>query len=134
MIQHDFNDDSNTTQEEMSRYIERLEKAARFFILKFFSERRFHCGGTIPQNKLLSQSSINIVLSTSFCDGVDECYTVVPKSTFEEQLANFLSLFAEVKAAGIPKKLQTGIMLLYYRFCKGFKVEDKAFNIAHLLE
>lgn len=134
MNQQDFNDDSNAAQEEMNRYIERLEKAARFFIIKFFSRRRFHCGGAIPKNKLLSQNSINIVLSTNFCDGIDECYKVMPNSIPEEQLSNLISLLSEVKMAGIPKKLQTGIMLLYYRFCKGFNVEDKALNIAHLLE
>lgn len=144
MIHQEVTDsDADVSHEgHLSEYIERLEASAKHFITKFFANKDFHCGGPIPQNRLLSRSSLNIVLSTDFCKGVQECYRVMPKTTpppdfdirwYSWDVDCFLPIFASVRAVGIPKEFQAGMMLLYYKFCEGCKVEEKAFDISHII-
>lgn len=129
----------------LTAYIKALEEQAKGYIGQFFANKKFHCGGPIPKNYLYSEQSINLVLSTEFCKGVDLCYEALttvraPKNHDEEETVPWdiymvLNLIAEVRAMQIPKDFQAGIMLLYLKLCKGARMPEKnEVDITHITE
>jgi hypothetical protein len=114
--------------------IKAYEKQAREYMEKFFKDKKFHCGGAIPQKQLFSDANVDLVLSTTFCEGVDMAYEMVEnirvprnyEQEIEYDIYLVLDTICAVKACGIPKPFQGGIVLLYLKFCKGMALPESA--------
>lgn len=112
------------------------EKQAREYMEKFFKDKKFHCGGAIPQKQLYSDANVDLVLSTTFCEGVDLAYEMVKnirvprnyEQEIEYDIYLVLDTICAVKSCGIPKPFQGGIVLLYLKFCKGMTLPESATN------
>lgn len=119
-----------------------LRELAREAIERFFADKRFHCGGPIPQNFLFCEDSLRTVMGTTIdvaTEGwaaehihprltpeVDQINTV---ENYDDPVVPFdvhytLCLIQQLRNRGIPKIFQPGMMLLYYKFCKGFPIPD----------
>lgn len=139
----DDDDESVKDVPTISVYIKALEELTKGFIERFFKDKTFHCGGPIPRNSLYSEQSINLVLGTEFCVGIDQCYEAIstlrkPRNyndeTIEWDIGIVLSLINEARSMEIPKDFQAGIMLLYLKLCKGCRTpEKKELDITHLI-
>lgn len=143
LVEDDCPDNAPVYEGWLETYIQLLERDARTYIERFFADKTWHCGGPIPLNQLYSEQSVHIVMSTEFGEGIDICYKVLkqcpPPSDFDHRLINWdtycmINLITEIRSYGIPKPLQSGMMLLYLKFCKGYRVPEKNLNIAHIIE
>jgi hypothetical protein len=126
---------------ELGLDIKELKELARFNIESFFADKSYHCGGPIPQSILLSDDSVMTVLGTT----VDlwreweerEIYPLLrierdqinDRTSYHNRSVSFpvhytLRLVQNLRDHNVPKRLQFGMMLLYYNFCKGFKIPD----------
>lgn len=114
----------------------RVEQSIKEKLLSFFKDFNFYCGGPIPSKLVCSSESVNLVLSTPFDPGLKFIYEYVlptfkkplAKSTQVEvdwQIELVLKLLAECRSKHIPIDYQAGILMLYFKYCHGFK--DVAF-------
>lgn len=97
----------------------------------FFKNRKYHLGGEIPENLLLSKNSIDFLLNTDFDSGIDYCYSkITPQFNdtplrFPDDLAwdirVVVKLGRDAGALGIPICYRAGLILLYFKFCQGAK-------------
>lgn len=110
-----------------------LKELAKESLLLFFKRKSWFVGGEVPEKELLSEESINAVLFTPFGDEPfafihEKCLPCVrqPKSYTETSLpytvSFLLELLAEMRSMSIPKEFQPGLVLLYFKFCKGINV------------
>lgn len=127
----------------LGEYIKTLKELASVYLLAYFKNKQFHCGGPITKSMLLSERNLNIVLSTPFADGSNEIYSAfvykpIPEnhnqSEIPFQTKRFLDLLAEVSKFGIPIYFKAGIMLLHLQFCEGSKIKDKKLDVTHIIE
>jgi hypothetical protein len=127
--------------QELGIDLEVLKQLAHESIDTFFKDKTFHCGGTIPQGMLHSPDSVKTVMGTTSeaCSNYEKDHiypllymakdqiikTVPYKSrSVPFQVHYTLRLIQNLRDCGIPKCLQFGLILLYYKFCKGFKIPD----------
>lgn len=125
---------------ETSIYSEDLEDLAKSSIETFFSDKKMFCGGAIPQIELFSDLSIKTVLRNQFDDRVfdyihNHCLTKVPppadfkRNTVSWSVRYLISLLDDLKKKSLPKDFQPGLLLLFFKFCKGFSIPaPPAFN------
>lgn len=110
-----------------------FRKLAETYIRSFFKEKSWFCGGPIPQRELISDFSIKTVLRTQFDERCFDfihykCLPLVPNienfkdNTVTWEVHCLLQLINELKSLGVPKEFQPGIILLYFKFCKGQKI------------
>lgn len=110
-----------------------LRQLARSAIKDFLQDKERHSGGNISQTELYSDDSIKTVLRTQFDDATFEyihenCLSRIPPSkkyrdaTVPWPVHVLLGLLTELKYLQIPKELQPGLLLLYFKFCKGFDI------------
>ena len=110
-----------------------LEKLATECINLIFGDKSWFCGGPIPERELLANSSVKTVLRTQYdacCfDFIhDECLPLIPdiegwdNVTVPWTVHNLLLLFHELGEKGIPPEFRPGLLLLYFKFCKGVKI------------
>lgn len=132
------------TQDEVSELdidFEGMKKWAGECIEKFFADKRFHCGGPIPQNLLVTPENVMTVMGTSSeaCSQFEDKY-IYPLLKIEKdqmhdqhtyscrgvpfQVHYTLRLIQNLRDKDIPKRFQFGMILLYYKLCKGFKIPD----------
>lgn len=100
----------------------------------YFSNKSWFVGGSIPVRELLSDSSVKTILRTQFDDVTfnyihEQCLSKVPAPAGFEAEPNMpwsvvflLQLLSEMKMMGFPKDFQPGLILLYFKFCKGQKI------------
>jgi hypothetical protein len=123
-------------QQNLKFYLTLVRAEVRLHLQNFFADKSYHFGGPIDQRHLTNESHVNLILSTPFCDGVDQCYAVMPRPNdpnFDEVKA-LLELLNDVKGRHIPKEFQAGVMLLYYKLCKGMKIpEKKELDLTHII-
>jgi hypothetical protein len=102
-------------------------------ILAYFKDKDWFCGGPIPQRELTAETSIKTVLRTRFDDRCfnfihEECLPTIPNLTDWSQVGVswevhcLLELLEDMRACWIPKEFQPGMVLLYFKFCKGVKI------------
>ena len=102
-------------------------------IKAFLHGREHHSGGTIPEKELYSDSSLKTVLRTQFDDKTFEyihkrCLSQIPRdpsyreTTVPWNVHYLLGLLKELKGLTLPKDFQPGLLLLFFKFCKGFEI------------
>jgi hypothetical protein len=125
--------------EEMGVDLEEWKKWAAKSIEGFFKDKKYHCGGRIPPHLLLSEDNIKTVMGTTIETlSKWEEHHIYPRLYVEKdqiskrdvwtsELVSFgvyytIQLIHNLCRLGIPKQFQFGMMLLYYKFCKGFEI------------
>lgn len=97
----------------------------------YFEGKDYSIGGPIPHNQLFSTKSIQTVLRCNFVDCVDFIHEeIMPKLNLKKipgipvHSDYIIRMIDEMKALKIPPKYRGGMMLLYFKLCKGFKIPD----------
>lgn len=130
---------------DLDIFKEDLENLARRQINNFFREKKLYCGGPIPNSYLMSDSSITTVVCSKFADGIQSFYEVItssiPKKPFElegedidHDIYYFLTLLHETHRCNVWIKFRAGMILLYLKLCKGYKIPSIPYDISHYLE
>jgi hypothetical protein len=112
-----------------------LRKLAVDCISEYFQDKRFFCGGDIPQRDLFSEHSVKTVLRTQLDDRCfdfihAECLPMVrqPKTysdpTVPWNIHYLLSLLADLQSRQLPKEYFPGLLLLYFKFCHGSEIME----------
>lgn len=127
----------------MAQFTEEAETEARKQLANFFQDKKFYCGGPIPNTMLMSQLSITTVMSVEFMSGIDMIYDVFkvnglkpPKDYAEDidyDIHYLLQLLNETKKCNVLRSFQSGMMLLYLKYCKGYRIPTVPHDITHLL-
>lgn len=110
-----------------------LKELASHSLDSFFKTKSWFVGGPIPKKDLFSDDSIKTVLRTPFDDKTftflhEECLVKVPQASWYTEtsvpwtVAFLIQLINEMKSLGLPKDFQPGLLLLYFKFCKGIKI------------
>ncbi len=119
-----------------SKFIKKQTDRAKLFIERFFENKEWFCGGPIPQSELLKQSSVDTVIGTEFCKGIETIYALLEKyGVLQEKSQDIRFVLKQLKItkqAGIPKSYQAGMILLYLKFCKGLLLPKLEFDVSHL--
>lgn len=103
-------------------------------IYRYLGDKRYFIGGPIPKNHLLSTKSIQTVLRVEFDEAVqfihDNCIPKLkPDPTYTDpsipwEVHYMLNMLWELGTLEIPKRFKGGLMLLYFKFCKGYQIPD----------
>lgn len=118
---------------EKGQHAPDLRELARLSLKAFLQSKTHHSGGSIPEKELFSDASFKTVLRTPFDDKTfhyihDKCLPTIPKqkwykdATVPWTVHVLLGLLAELKMLQIPKEIQPGLLLLYFKFCKGCEI------------
>jgi hypothetical protein len=121
-----------------SRYYSDLKKLACDNLLLFFENKISDSGEKISKEELLYEENINILLNTCFDSKTfdfihDYCLISISKPcNYKEKIpwtVNFLiKLLEEMIFFKVPKELHSGLILLYFKFCKGIKIPNYLIN------
>ncbi len=98
----------------------------------FFKDKSYFCGGRVPECELLSEFSKQ-TLRTQFDDRCfdflhERCLPLIPvdpeynEPTVPWTVHCLLGLLNDLKKRDIPKEYQPGLLLLYFKFCKGVEI------------
>jgi hypothetical protein len=112
-----------------------VKKLAKSSIEDYFKTKNWFAGGPIPKQELLSDQSIKTVLNTPFDDSTftfihENCLVKIPQpSSYTEPslpwtVEFLLELLREMKSLGLPKDFQPGLVLLYFKFCRGMAIPN----------
>lgn len=107
-------------------------------IHRYFENKRYYIGGPIPNSMLFSEQSVLTVLKCSFENGFvfvmdylnENCLPKLrPDSHYKDPTVSWtshfvLQLLSEMMSLEIPQNFKPGLMLLYFKFCKGMKIPD----------
>jgi hypothetical protein len=118
---------------EKSIHAPDLKEFARWSIKAFLQPKMGYDDKPIPVEELFSGESLKTVLRTQFDDKTfeyihDNCLAKIPQqewyreSTIPWTVHTLLGLLNELKHLQIPKDFQPGLLLLYFKFCKGFEI------------
>lgn len=110
-----------------------LNKLSKEAISNFFGNKSWYCGGPIPKSELESDWAVKTVLRTHFDDAAfdyihDKCLTKIPESAGYNDpsvpwtVHTLLGLLDEIRGYGVSKDFQPGLLLLYFKFCKGIEI------------
>lgn len=113
-------------------------------IQDFFRDKKFHAGGSIPNSMLLTEKNFQIVVSTEFGPGIDLAYKLFEKSNInpppgfdhekiEWDVYYVLNILENMRQNRIRQEFQAGILLLYFKICKGQSLPEIPFDITHLI-
>jgi hypothetical protein len=131
-------------QGDTKAFMRRLQLEAWVSFKRFFADKKFHAGGTIPASCIFTQQNFNRAISTPFNEGIDLCYKLldrrhlIPPVGFDHEMIDWdvycmLNLLGEVQRCKIPPHLQAGVMVLYFKLCLGHKLPDIPLDITHLI-
>lgn len=111
-----------------------ISVAVEHYMRDFFQSKSWYCGGRIPQRDLFSDASIKTVLRTTFCKEWEEfvhakCLPTIPLDPSYKAAAHLpwtvrclIDLLDSMGSCAIPKEFRPGMVLLYFKFCKGVKI------------
>lgn len=110
-----------------------IKELAIFSIKAFFEDKSWFCGGPIPETELITPETIKTVLRTPNDDETfdfihKKCLAVIPRPRQYRQTANpwtiqmLLDLLKDMRRQWLPKDFQPGLLLLYFKFCKGIQI------------
>jgi hypothetical protein len=127
------NHDESCDKGEIIENIEDLKKYATDCIRLFFKDKKYFCGGPVPERELKSEFAQQTVLKTQFDDRCfdfihEVCLPVFPvdknynETTVPWTVHCLLGLLTDLKSFGIPKDSQPGLLLLYFKFCHGIEI------------
>ena len=112
-------------------------KDVRNFVIQslklYFKDKSWFVGGPIPERELLSEGSIMTVLNNTFNDSTfnfihTECLSHIPQSKWFKNeglswsIVYLIRLLSTMKRLNLPKDFQPGLVLLYFKFCKGCNI------------
>src|SRR4051812_27671516 len=115
---------------ECSEHSADLRILAKHCLEVFLSEKTDHKDQPINKGMLLSDENIKLVLRTPFDDFTlnfihNKCLSQIPKQpwyrdkTVPWNVHYLLGLLVEMRSLMVPKEFQPGLLLLYFKFCKG---------------
>lgn len=110
-----------------------LRAAARGYIRDFLGGKPHFRGGAMDPRELYSEQSCRVVLRTPFDDATflyihEQCLERIPRKKWYRDVTvswpvhYLLGLLSELRDRGIPKEMQAGLLLLYFKFCMGFPI------------
>ena len=122
--------DSEETSIENNCHLSDLKVLAVQCIRRFFKGRKSLSGVNLTDNHVVTKENIHMVMRTPFDDDVfnyihSECLPVIPKSkkyhdpTLPWSVHCLLVMIGKLKKLKIPKEFQPGMLLLYFKHCKG---------------
>lgn len=119
---------------ENSEYALELSLQAGDAICSFFKDKCDPQGRPLEATRLQTDENIGVVLRAKFDDPtfdfIHKCLarTAKPKTykdgTLSWPVYCLLSLINELKAKRLLKEFQPGLLLLYFKFCKGFDISS----------
>ena len=118
---------------EKEEFYADLNTLAEESIRDFFGNKSWYCGGPIPNEELEADWAVKTVLLTQFDDVVfdyihDECLVKIPEDpkysdpSVPWTVHILLGLLSELKSHGISKDFQPGLLLLYFKLCRGIEI------------
>lgn len=118
---------------EKGESIEDRKRFAEDCIRLFFKDKKYFCGGPIPERELVSDFALQTFLRTEFDDRCfdfihEHClssFKVDPEyedATVPWEVHCLLGLLDDLKSLIIPKEHHPGMLLLYFKFCHGVKI------------
>lgn len=117
---------------------ERLRELAQWSIEAFFEDKSYFIGGPIPNNELLSDDSILLLLRATSTDKLfnfihEECLEKLRQPLHWSHskmvpwtIDTLIGLLKDMHRNFIPKDFEPGLLLLYFKFCKGLKIPSAA--------
>ena len=119
-----------------SSIVRKYREVAKNFIKRFFEDKDWFCGGPIPNSELLNKASVDVVVGTEFCTGIDTLYAILKNNNLlqnkNKDILFVIKRLKDTKNKGIPKVFQAGILLLYLKHCKGIPLPALKFDEEHL--
>lgn len=118
---------------ETGENAELLRNLATLSIKRFFSDKKYFCGGPVPECLLYSENSILLVMRTQNNDSNFEfihrnCLDKLPENKqfssdpIPWSIRFLITLMSDLKKKSIPYPYHAGMLLLYFKFCKGQRV------------
>ncbi len=128
--------------DELVERMEQIDEQTRDFIRKFFSDKEFFCGGSIPDRLMVSQENVELVEETSFADGaqlfhnnIDNAFSANDNfdlkinplkmpgiSVLNAARDLLLKIIEDMFHKGIPKPRTGGLLVLYLELVEGVKI------------
>jgi hypothetical protein len=102
-------------------------------IKAFLAQKQSYEGRPLSSEELITDDNIKTVLRTQFDDETflfihNKCLSRIPQpdwykeSTVPWNVHYLLGLLQELKYLKLPKDFQPGLLLLYFKYCKGFDI------------
>lgn len=119
---------------EKADHILDVEQFACQCMEAFFRNKKNFIGKSILNSELYSRLNLDIVIKTKFDDETfkfihENCLTIFPQekwykdTTVPWTVYVLLELINELKSLRVPKELQTGMLLVYFKLCHGIKLQ-----------
>jgi hypothetical protein len=110
-----------------------VKEFVRKTLKSFFEFKEGYDQKPIPEHHLFSDESFRTVLRTPFDDNTflfihKNCLAKIPKqkwyrdTTVSWQVHYLIGLINDLKSLHVPKEFQAGLILLFFKFCKGLDV------------
>ncbi len=110
-----------------------LRQLALYSIKFFLEDKKDQFNEKLDINRLLTNDNVKIVLRTQFDDDTflfihDNCLSKIPKdqnyrdNSVPWNVHYLLGLLADLKMRQLPKEFQPGLILLYFKYCKGLEI------------
>lgn len=127
--------------EEATLHLDRIKREIRYCLEKFFTGKRYYCGGPLPMQHLLSDTMIDFVGRMGLCPGlhlIGKILERTPPGVIEDEnvevswdiyMAN--EMVSECHRCGVPSDYQSGTILLYMKYCHGIIIPDFLECLAH---
>ena len=118
---------------EKGEFAADLKTLAKESIRVFFGNKSWYCGGPIPEEELEAAWVVQTVLRTQFDDTAfdyihNECLIKIPEDpkysdpSVPWTVHTLIGLLKELKSHGISKDFQPGLLLLYFKLCRGVEI------------
>jgi hypothetical protein len=113
---------------EKCEYRVDMRQLATDCISLFFFNKKWFCGGPIPQAELLSDSNIKTVMRTRFDKRWEvfvhgTCLPLIPDADSHElRVRRLIRLLEDMGSVWIPGCFRSGMVLLYFKICWGVKI------------
>lgn len=107
---------------------------AQNIIFDYFRDKKFHCGGPIPERMLQSPKRINLVLDCTFERALDIAYAALEEELSSEDhmliahggvspdIKVVVSIMDDLAYQGVPQELSSGLLVLFLELCAGVNV------------
>ena len=118
---------------EKSTHAPDLKELAKVSVLSYLKGKPTFQGEILDSKSLLTEENLKIVLRTKFDDVTflfihDNCLNQIePDPIYSETTVPWtvnylLGMIKELKRLQTPKEFQPGLLLLYFKLCKGYEI------------
>jgi hypothetical protein len=120
---------------ENSEFTPDLQRLAEICIKLFLEPKNHFSGRKLTLSELLTDDNVNIVLRMPFDDETflfihNRCLSKIKPakgyrdSTVPWNVHYLLGLLDDLKSLQLPKRFQPGLLMLYFKYCKGFEIKQ----------